>query len=141
LKKNSFILIISIIFILAASYLIVVPMTKQDALKEKQEALAKSLGVKIQDYAGTFPTNYFYAVLKPKMTLDEVHGIVRGYERVSNCWGTAELYYYFGTDKNDAIRFMLHYDEQGYFVRLEGEEPDSRTLGVSSGCPDGLLEK
>jgi hypothetical protein len=132
---------ISIIAILAVSYLIIFPMSKQNALKEKQEALAKSLGVKIQDYPGTFPTNYFHAVLKPNMTLDEVHDIVRGYESVSNCYGTNELYYYFSTDKNDAIRFMLFYDEQGYFVRLEGEDPNSRTLSLGSGCPNGLLEK
>ncbi len=143
MKKNIFIFIISIIAILAVSYLIILPMSKQNALKEKQEALAKSLGVQIQDYPyqSVFPAGYFYSVLKPNMPLDEVHNIVRGYESVYNCYGTDELYYYFSKDSKKAVRFALYYDEQGYFIRLEGEDPDSRTLSLSSECSVGPLEK
>src|SRR6266540_4516052 len=136
MKKNIFILIILFITLLAIGYLFVLPTMKQDALKEKQEELAKSLGVKIQDYPyqSDFPAGYFYTVLKPNMTYDEVHSIVRGYESVYNCYGTDELYYYFNKDANNALRFALYYDEQGHFVEMQGEDPNSRTLSLGSEC-------
>jgi hypothetical protein len=113
---------------------------QEHALKDKQEKLAKDLGAKIEDYPVEFPVGYFYGVLKPGMTLDEVHNIVQGYGVVYNCWGFMELYYYFGKTENDAIRFALTYDEQGHYDGMKGEDRNSRILGLSEGCYEGLLE-
>lgn len=105
-----------------------------------QQDLAVELGVKIHDYPypSSFPSGYFYSVLKPGMPLSDVHDIVRGYESVMRCEDTREVYYYFSSHVDGATRFQLRYDESGKFVRFEGEEDDSRTLHLS-GCVPGLI--
>ena len=74
------------------------------------------------------------------MTYDEVHNIVRGYEGVYRCYGFSKIYYYFSVDDNDAIRFRLTDDDQGRYTEMDGEDPDSRTLGLGPGCSVGLLK-
>ena len=139
MKKR--IIVISIICILVIGFPYVLSRLKEHALKDKQEELAKSLGVKVEDYPLDFPTDYFYTILKPGLTLAEVHNIVQGYESVYNCYGTDELYYYFSNDENDALRFEFDYDKQGHFVEMRSEDPNSRSLGgLGEGCSEGLLE-
>ncbi len=143
MKKNIlFSCVLLTVLILSLLYIYPVATRKID-LRNKQEALAKNLGVNIEDhpYKVTFPVGYFDSALEPGMTYDEVHRIVRGYERVYRCYGFTEIYYYYSTNHDDAIRFALVYDDQGRFKRLEGEDPDSRTLGLGPGCSRGLLKE
>lgn len=141
MKKNIlFSCVLLIVLILSLLYIYLVATRKID-LRNKQEALAKSMGVRIDDYPYkvTFPVGYFDSALEPGMTYDEVHRIVRGYERVYRCYGFTEIYYYYSTNHDDAIRFGLVYDDQSQFVELRGEDPESRTLGLGPGCSVGLL--
>lgn len=139
-KKIIFISCIFLI-VLIISLLDIFPESRKYDLRKKQESLAKSLEVKIEDYPYemTFPVGYFDSALKPGMTYDEVHSIVRGYERVYRCYGFTEIYYYFSDNDNDAIRCRVAYDDQGRFTEMDGEDPDSRTLGLGPGCSVGLL--
>lgn len=107
-----------------------------------QEELAKELGVEILDYPypSSFPSGYFYSVLKPGMSLSEVHNIVQGYEKVVNCRNVSEIYYYFSVELEQAKRFKLIYDGDGKFLRFEGEDNDSRTLRTD-GCLPGLINE
>lgn len=107
-----------------------------------QRDLAKELGVEIPDYPYpvSFPSGYFYTVLKPGMSVSEVHQIVKGYEKVMNCRNVSEIYYYFSVELEQAKRFKIVYDNDGKFVRFEGEEDDSRTLDTN-GCAPGLIEE
>lgn len=111
--------------------------------REKMQAnLAKELGIKIKDYPyqSAFPVGYFFTVLQPGMTTDEVHKIVVRYHKVLNCHKLSEIYYYFSSDLKDAKRFEIIYDGQGKYIRIEGEEDNSRTL-QTFGCEEGVIEK
>jgi hypothetical protein len=111
--------------------------------KPKQQALATELGVKIKDYPypDYFPNGYFGIVLKPGMSYEQVHNIVRGYSDVVNCWGTNELYNYFGVDDNDAIRYLIRYSKEGKFEDVQTDFPGDRTLGADETCSEGVLDK
>jgi len=143
MKKMIIVLIVSIIGVLAISLLYISPSVKESNLRRKQEELAIILGVKIEDYPYQvdFPAGYFYSVLKTGMTYDQVHAIVRGYESVYRCYGINEIYYYFSNDDDTALRFRLVYDKQERYIELQGEDPNSRTLGLGPGCSGGLLGK
>jgi YD repeat-containing protein len=135
MKKNIlFSCVLLIVLILSLLYYPVA--TRKIDLRNKQEVVAKSLEVNIEDYVYPmgFPIGYFYSVLKPGMPYDEVHSIVRGYEGGYRCYAFTEIYYYFSVDDNDAIRFRLTYDDQGRYTEMDGEDPDSRTLGLGPGC-------
>jgi hypothetical protein len=107
-----------------------------------QADLAEELGVKINDYPfeSAFPIGYFITILQPGMTTDEVHKIVIRYRKVLNCRNISEIYYYFSSDLKDAKRFEIIYDGQGKYIRIEGEEDNSRTL-QTFGCEEGVIEK
>lgn len=116
--------------------------------EKKQEELAITLGVRIKDYpfVTVFPLGYFYTVIKPGMTLDDVHFIIRGYEKVLRCRDSAkdalyykEVYYYFSPRDDEALRFQLFYDEQGRFLEFQGEDEDSRTI-MTLGCEEGIIQ-
>lgn len=144
MKKKSVLLIILVtIGILLFSFLWILPTSKANARRGQQQELARNLGVRINDYPypTDFPAGYFYAVLKPGMTYKDVHNIVRGYQSVYQCYGTDEIYYYFSNNGDEALRFALYYDKQGNFVELQGEDPNSRTLGLGPGCSIGPLGK
>src|SRR5262249_46383763 len=111
----------------------------------QQRMLAKELGVNIDDYPypHAFPNGYFYSVLKPGMTIEQVHDIVKGYKKVFNC-GDYEVYYYFSSSDSHALKFESNYDlsadKQDYvFLSLEVEDSNSRTIFVD-GCTSGLLK-
>ena len=144
LSIKKYVWIFGVLFIaMPLSIAILYPIVKDRDLREKQRVeLASRLGVRIEDYPypADFPVGYFYSVLKPGMTYDKVHSIVCGYESAYRCYGTDEIYYYFSKNEDENLmRFALYYDEQGQFVELQGEDPDSRTLGLGPGCSLGLL--
>ncbi len=110
--------------------------------EKMQQELAKELGVEIQDYPYpfAFPSGYFYIVLKPGMSVAEVHEIVQGYEKVLHCGKNAEVYYYLSAELENAERFWLIYDDQGKYQRFQGEDNDSGILSTA-GCVAGLIEE
>jgi len=109
-------------------------------LVRKQQELAKEFGVQMKDYQYAFPADYFYQVLKPGMSMSEVHDIVRGYEKVLHCGDDMEVYYYLTTDIKNTQRFYILYDEQFKFTRLQTEDNDSRQV-LPNGCSSGPLEE
>lgn len=117
------------------SYVQSIPLVK------KQQELAKEFGVQIDDYSHSFPTSYFYTVLKPGMSKSEVHKTVRGYEQVQHCGDGMEVYYYLTMEIEDTERFFIFYDEQGKFKRLQSEDNDSRMNINGFGCRDGVLNE
>jgi hypothetical protein len=120
---------------------LILPVLVTTPREKLQKELAIELGVEIQDYPylHSFPSGYFHTVLKPGMTISEVHEIVRGYKKVLHCEDWAEVYYYFSTELEHAKRFMISYDE-GKFNRFQGEDDDSRTIWTD-GCLPGLIEE
>jgi len=137
LMKKS-VLLTSIIFILVCSSLWIV--STQNPYQEKQEKLAKELGVNISDYPypSAFPEGYYYAILSPDMSIKDVHTIVSGYEKVYHCKTYSEIYYYFSLDDKKSLRFEILYTEQGYFKEFRGEDDNSRTIRLD-GCDQGLI--
>ncbi|HTY25140.1 MAG TPA: hypothetical protein VMC85_18555 [Desulfomonilaceae bacterium] len=153
-RKKRLVGIFILIGIAAIIITCIIPVLNENinsiALRKNQQELAQYLGVKINDYEGpdVFPVMYFDSVLKPGMPSDEVHQIVRGYDQVLFCFGNTEIYYYFSTEDNTAIRFGIEYDDQGKYIRLEGENPRERLLLASSkdalaagSCVYGLFGK
>jgi len=144
-------------FLIVATVLIaalcMIPIVNQESntlmLRRKQQTLAGELGVKIDNYnsPAVFPVGYFATVLKPDMTVAEVHQIIRGYQQVLLCDGSTEIYYYFSTEDKSAIRFGIEYNDQGRYKQLEAEKPGSGLLIISqealaSGtCSYGLFGK
>jgi hypothetical protein len=82
-----------------------------------------------QAYA--FPVGYFRKVLKPGMSIDEVHEIVREYETVYACNSrNGEVYYFFSSDPARALRLEIIYDREMNFDSLGTEDVNQRTISV-----------
>jgi hypothetical protein len=96
------------------------------------------LQVSIGDYPypQSFPSGYFYSILKPGMRIEEVHKIIRGYEKVYKC-SEGEYYYYYSQEDDKAARFFITYDSNGLFKQIEGEDDNSRTFFISKECLEG----
>lgn len=114
---------------------------------QQRANLARELGLdpKIYSRDRYFPANYFYDVLQPGMSIDQVHQTMRGYSAVHTCGKIFELYYFFSTSDEDAVRIAIFYDRnedvsQKKLVRVRTEDDDSRTLNFVS-CTPGLLEE
>jgi hypothetical protein len=110
----------------------------------QQKELAKDLGVQINDYPASyaFPIGYFHEILKPRMTLEEVHKIIKGYIHVYNCENYKEVYYFFSENDSRAIRFEVTYDQSAagkyVFLNLQTEDDNSRSIHVQE-CRSGLI--
>ena len=108
----------------------------------KKENLAKMMNVRIADYKypSVFPLGYFYTTLKPGMTIEEVHSIMHGYEKVLQCGHYREVYYYYGInlDDEDTLRFEIFYSNDLKYESLLSEEPDSRSI-YEGKCKAGLI--
>jgi hypothetical protein len=107
---------------------------------QQQEALAEALGIRVegQTYSAIFPLDYFRTRLhRGTSTIDEVHEVMQGYERVLNCsdGGQREVYYYYSTEDNKALRIEVWYTG-GRLLDLNTEDDDSRTIQVK-GCIPG----
>ena len=140
-RKSALLALVALVGLLVVIPLFILPIIRDNNLRQKQDELARTLGVKIEDYpfGKTFPAGYFDSVLTPGMTHTQVHAIIKGYTSVFNCWGDTEIYYYFSSNGDEATRFMISYDTDGKYTELQGEDPNSRTLSVSSECSQGLL--
>jgi len=139
---KQFILLGFFFCVLVAGYVAFYNATNVVSKERMQSELAMKLGVRIEDYPyrTSFPAGYFYTVLQPGMTLEEVHQKVQGYEKVLHCGSRSEIYYFFSSELEDAKRFKLRYDEHGKYLNFEGEEDDSRTLQIN-GCELGTITK
>jgi hypothetical protein len=140
--STHFLVAFALIFVGVIAIWQILPAVIITPRERMQQELAKELGVEIKDYPYpvSFPSGYFYTVLKPGMSVAEVHQIVKGYEKVVNCGNVSEIYYYFSAEVEQAKRFKIVYDNDGKFLRFEGEEDDSRTL-QTYGCIPGLIEE
>jgi hypothetical protein len=128
-------LLLSVVTTLGATLL-----RQRQATRLRMEQLASRLGVSIDDYPypRVFPAGYFDSILEKGMSPSDVHQVVQGYATVWRCGDLRELYYYYSTDDDIALRFMIFYDQDKRFLRLQGEDDDSRTLRTD-GCQEGLL--
>lgn len=110
-------------------------------IPEARKALADSLGVSIEEFPPetAFPASYFESLLQVGMSRDEVHQIITGYTKVYYCSNKQEVYYYFETDDDTAFRFKVWYSETGQYVRIEGEDSDSKYWNMEN-CNLGLIE-
>ena len=117
--------------------------SNRDPYARKRESLAIELGVDISKYSKRgFPTNYFQEVLKTGMSSEDVHQIVRGYDVVFHCSRNTEFYYYFSTDSNKAVRYLITYDETGELESTLSEDEDSRSLHLYvHDCVPGFLQE
>ena len=120
----------------------IIPTLTITPKERMQKELAKELGVKIQDYPYpySFPSGYFSSVLKPSMSISEIHEIVQGYEQVLHCEDREEVYYYLSVELEDAERFWIIYDEEGKYEVLQGEDNGSGGY-PTDGCFPGLIEE
>jgi hypothetical protein len=105
-----------------------------------QKVLGNDLGIQIGDtFNPFFPIGYFDSVLKPGMDISEVHKNVIGYKKVFRCYWGEEIYYYFSSEDDKALRFEIFYDDLGKYKELRSEDQNSRTIRVDN-CEPGLLE-
>jgi hypothetical protein len=87
---------------------------------------------------------YFYANLKPDMTVDEIHKIVQGYEKAYRCRSSGavyyykEVFYYFSPDDNKALRFQIFFNKQEKFTDFQSEDDDSRMISINN-CELGII--
>jgi hypothetical protein len=131
--------------ILVIGWLWVVSKNK-NPYRNQQENLANDFGVRINDYPYemNFPLGYFYAVLKPGMSIDEIHKLTRGYEKVDRCRTSItgpfykEVYYYYSSDDLQALRFQMFYDNKEVFTNFQSEDNNSRTISTKD-CELGLI--
>jgi hypothetical protein len=110
--------------------------------QQDQIKLAHEIGVKIEDFPSpkAFPVGYYFTILQPGMTLDEVHKTIQGYEVVKNCRNTTEIYYYFSTNDEKALRFEVFYGIDKFrFESLQGEDKNSKTIRTE-GCLPGVIK-
>jgi hypothetical protein len=109
------------------------------SLHQKQQALAQHLGVRVEDYAypESFPLKYFQSTLRQGATINDVHSVIQGYDKVVQCQfgGLAEVYYYFGTDDKKAMRIQVSYDEGARLRGIGGEDNNSRSIQVKDCVP------
>lgn len=128
--------------LLIVSILWVIPILITSPREKARQDLAKELGIQIENYPYplAFPSGYFGIVLKQGMSISEVHKIVRGYKQVLHCGDGMEVYYFLTTDIKDTERFFIFYDEKGRYLRLQGEDSDSRRNIDGIRCIDGLLK-
>lgn len=115
-------------------------LTENYSFQRAEEELSRELGVNLEDYPCCFPEAYFYSVLKPGMSLRDVHEIVTEYETVYVCGPGIEVYYYYSKDAKKARRFEIIYDDFENFYLLRAEDEDSRSIFVD-GCGEGRLEE
>lgn len=145
MKKKFAIYAILFVFLLVLGFCLafdrIALWVNHDPYARERENLAKELGVDINLYPnGTFPENYFYEVLKPGMSSQEVHEIVKGYDAVFHCSNNTEFYYYFSTYGDKASRYLITYDETGKLESTMTEDEDWRSLHFFvHDCIPGLL--
>ena len=87
MKKPTVIYILILVVLSIMTFYSLFIHKENNPYRTEQENLARELGVAIDNYPGamTFPSGYFFTVVKPGTTIQEVHKIVKGYEKVYHC--------------------------------------------------------
>jgi hypothetical protein len=148
MKKRIAIGIGVFVLLILAICLLFGPSEERNPYQAQQDRLAAEFGIRVTDYpyVRSFPAGYFYTLLKPGMSVDEVHKVLRGYEKVFRCgspvdpYYSREVYYYFSSDDSKALRFQIFYDKQEKYENIQGEDSNSRSIPVDN-CEEGLIEK
>jgi len=110
-----------------------------ESLDKERKALADRWGVNAEDYGLYFPLDYFEAKLHKGMPIDEVHAVIKDYERVLHCRYDAEIYYYYSSDDNLALRIEVLYEPDGlFFLGVIGEDWEDGGIGIE-GCEPGRI--
>jgi hypothetical protein len=145
MMRKIILLIIAALLLLSIAIWVIKTNTEKNNYRLKQEVLAEKLGVKIQDFPPEFyfPVGYFSAILKPGMSIGEVHNLVREYDKVLRCrydvnFYDREIYYFYSDVDKYPLRFELFFDRQQKYERFQGEDRNSGSL-MSDGCETGLI--
>lgn len=130
-------------FLWVAVALFVLALTACGPTREEQrQALADELGVELASYRylTVFPFEYLEENLEKGAPIDEVHSVVRGYERVvqGHEGGTAEVYYFYTSDDDTAVRIEVGYDHDLKLRSLMSEDEDSGGIYIG-GCTEGRI--
>ena len=138
-------MIITVLLLLSITIWVIRDNTEKINYRLKQGILAQKLGVKIQDFPpeSYFPVGYFAEILKPGMSIGEVHNLVSDYDKVLRCrfdenFYDREIYYFYGDVDKYVLRFELFYNRQQKYERFQGEDRNSGSL-MSEGCETGLI--
>ena len=109
-------------------------------LKEEQIALGKNLGVNAENYSKDFPIDYFHSKLTPYMSINDVHKLIVGYDKVFRCSEINEFYLYFSNDPDKAIHFSIMYQNWNdlRFDHMEFTDQNSGYPDIDD-CKEGLL--
>jgi hypothetical protein len=106
-------------------------VSSPEVFSKEQEALAEALGVEAEAYGPLFPLDYYAETLKVGDTIAEVHAAIQGYTKVLRCPSGSEVYYYFSTRDNLAVRFEVYYDDEvDHFIGLVSEDWNQRDISV-----------
>ena len=110
-----------------------------ESFGKERKALADRWDVNAEDYGLYFPLDYFEANLHRGMPIDEVHAVIKDYERVLHCGYDAEIYYYYSSDDNLALRIEVLYDPYSLLFRgVVGEDWEDGGIGIE-GCEPGRI--
>ncbi len=110
-----------------------------ESLDKERKALADRWSVNVEDYGLYFPLDYFRAKLHKGMPIDEVHVVIKDYEKVLRCGFSGEVYYYYSADDNLALRIEATYDPYSLlFQGVVGEDWEDGGIGIE-GCEPGRL--
>jgi hypothetical protein len=108
----------------------------------QQKRLAQELRVNIEEYPfpELFPAGYFDEILDPGIPVSDVHELVTGYDLVKICDSYKEVYYYFDSTDEGALRFEILYDDKKNYKELRTEAGDSRTI-YTKNCRNGIISE
>lgn len=117
------------------------------SLIRQQEKLANELSVDLNrwPYVTSFPASYYASTLEEGMTRRQVHEAIKGYERVFKCGPdtrgfTEEIYYFYSSNDDTALRMQIVYDNQKRYFRTQGEDRNSRTI-TTTNCQVGQWDE
>jgi len=72
--------------------------------------------------------------------MEEVHRLIQGYEVAYRCPHRREVYYYYSSNDNEALRFEVSFDENQRVLGLSGEDSNSRVISINDCSPGWLGE-
>jgi hypothetical protein len=143
MKKNVILQIVQLILVVLSIIFTTGCQYGWDRFARERQELADELGVNMSAYP-EFPIDYFSSVLKPGMSKEAAHQIVKGYKAVYLCNMKSDLptefYYFITADEYTSDRILVWYDKNGTLDHTTIEDPDSRSLqNYVSDCIPGRL--
>lgn len=129
------------IFLSIASYYPTYKKTQETIAR--RERLAELIKVSLDEYPD-FPYDYFSSTLKPGMSIEEVHKVVIGYEKVFKSVDASyhcEIYFFLSSREDLATRMKITYTDDYKFARMNYDDgTDSLTIRLGT-LPEGLLTR